>query len=197
MITVGTPAFFASSTGRTSARLSSGASTMPDTPWLVKPSTTCTCCSRSSSRSGPFQMMRTLSPEALSSWAACTAPAWMLFQNSCVVPFGITARVSVLPAPDAAAPEPFFEPASPQAAAPRSTNSTVAESRVVRNAGLQGVEVRWVQRRAGECTGRSGGAAELEQDDALHVLGEPVIAGEGGGHGLQRAVAVRDQGLHV
>jgi hypothetical protein len=75
MITVGTPAPFASSTGRTSARSSSGASTIPETPWEVKPSTTCTCCSRSSSRSGPFQMMRTLSPLAVSSCAACTAPA--------------------------------------------------------------------------------------------------------------------------
>src|SRR4051794_41088874 len=88
-------------------------------------------------------MMRTLSPEALSSWAACTAPAWMLLQNSCVVPFGITARVRVLPAPAAAAPESFFfEPASLQAVAPSSTNSTAAESRVILNEGLQRVEVR-------------------------------------------------------
>jgi len=40
MITVGTPACLASSTGRTRARLSSGASTIPWMPWLVKPSTT-------------------------------------------------------------------------------------------------------------------------------------------------------------
>ena len=53
------PARAASSTGRFSARLSSGASTMPWTPWLMKPSTTWICCSRSSSRIGPFQMMRT------------------------------------------------------------------------------------------------------------------------------------------
>ena len=48
------PACDASSTGRLSARLSSGARTIPLTPWLVKPSTTCICCSRSSSRIGAF-----------------------------------------------------------------------------------------------------------------------------------------------
>ena len=53
----------ASSTGRTSARASSGASTMPLTPWLRKPSTTWICCSRSSSRIGPFQI--TLHVDAL------------------------------------------------------------------------------------------------------------------------------------
>ena len=75
MMTVGMPARFASSTGRTSARSSSGASTMPFMPWLRKPSTTCTCCSRSSSRSGPFQVMFTLIPRPSSSRAALIAPA--------------------------------------------------------------------------------------------------------------------------
>src|SRR5438034_2414424 len=96
MITVGTPARRASSTGRTRATLSSGASTMPWTPWLKNPSTTWTCCSRSSSRSGPFQMIVTGCPCADSSREAWTAPAWMLLQNSCVVPLGITAIVRPL-----------------------------------------------------------------------------------------------------
>ena len=46
----------ASLTGPTSATSSSGASTMPDTPRLTKPSTSDTCESRSSSRSGPRQI---------------------------------------------------------------------------------------------------------------------------------------------
>ena len=97
MTTVGMPARFASSTGRTSAFSSSGASTMPETPWLRKPSTTWTCCSRSSSRSGPFQVMVTFTPFSLSSRSAFTAPAWMAFQNSCVVPLGMTPIVSGFP----------------------------------------------------------------------------------------------------
>ena len=59
MITVGVPRRFASSTGRTRAFASSGARTMPSMPWLAKLSTTCTCCSRSSSRSGPFHVSST------------------------------------------------------------------------------------------------------------------------------------------
>ena len=90
MMTVGMPAAFASSTGRTSARSSSGARTIPFMPWLRNPSTTCTCCSRSSSRSGPFQVRVTFTPLASNSCAAFTAPAWMAFQNSCVVPLGTT-----------------------------------------------------------------------------------------------------------
>jgi len=96
-MTVGTPAAFASSTGRTSARRSSGASTMPCTPCVVNPSTTWIWSSRSSSRSGPFQMMFTESPATVSSCDAWIAPAWMLFQNSCDVPLGTTAMVIVLP----------------------------------------------------------------------------------------------------
>ena len=49
--------------------------TMPEMFWLTKPSTTCTCCSRSSSRSGPFQLMVTFVPAAFSSRSAFTAPA--------------------------------------------------------------------------------------------------------------------------
>ena len=90
MTIVGMPARLASSTGRTSAASSSGAMTMPEMFWLTKPSTTCTCCSRSSSRSGPFHMIVTGVPAAFSSRSAFTAPAWMAFQNSCVVPFGMT-----------------------------------------------------------------------------------------------------------
>ena len=97
MTMVGMPARLASSIGRTRARSSSGAITMPETFWLTKPSTTCTCCSRSSSRSGPFQVMVTGVPAALSSRSALTAPAWIDFQNSCVVPFGITAIDSAFP----------------------------------------------------------------------------------------------------
>ena len=52
----------------------------------TKSSTTLICSSRSSSRSGPFQMMSTLS-----SFPALIAPAWTDFQNSCVVPLGMTA----------------------------------------------------------------------------------------------------------
>ena len=59
-ITVGTPSRFASSTGRTSAFSSRGARTIPSTPWLANDSTTCTCCSRSSSRRGPFQRISTV-----------------------------------------------------------------------------------------------------------------------------------------
>ena len=46
-------------TGARSAVSSSGASTMPDTPRLMKSSTTLICASRSSSLSGPFQMIST------------------------------------------------------------------------------------------------------------------------------------------
>ncbi len=59
---------------------------MPDTPRLTKSSTTEICASRSSSFSGPFQRISTVS-----SLEALTAPAWIDFQNSCVVPFGMTA----------------------------------------------------------------------------------------------------------
>ncbi len=90
-ITTGMPARDASSTGRTSALASSGASTMALMPWLWKPSTTWICCSRSSSRSGPFQITLTSMPCACSSRSALIAPAWMVLQNEWVVPFGITA----------------------------------------------------------------------------------------------------------
>ena len=91
MITVGTLSFAASSTGRTSAFSSSGASTIPSMPWLANDSTTCTCCSRSSSRSGPFQVSSTCTPFVSSSRLALMAPAWIVRQNSWVMPFGITA----------------------------------------------------------------------------------------------------------
>ena len=87
-MTTGIFRFTASLTGWTSAASSSGASTMPDTPRLTKPSTSETWASRSSSRIGPRQMMVT--PSSL---PACSAPARMLCQNVCVVPFGITAMV--------------------------------------------------------------------------------------------------------
>src|SRR4051794_36684258 len=61
---------------------------MPLTPRAVKSSTTLICSSRSSSLSGPFQMI-----SQPVSWLAFTAPAWMVFQNSCVVPLGMTAMV--------------------------------------------------------------------------------------------------------
>src|SRR4051812_42705 len=189
-MTVGTPAAFASSTGRTRARLSRGASTMPETPCEVKPSTTCTCCSRSSSRSGPFQMILTVSPAAVSSCAACIAPAWMARQNSCVVPFGTTAMVYDLPVLLLAPVEGCFEPASlpplHAAAASATRSATTAERRVVVNESLQCDEVgrrgSIIGRR--ECTGRSQEAAELEHDDAFHVIGAPMVARERGGNGV-------------
>ena len=64
MMTTGMPAPTASSTGATSALLSSGASTMAETFRPMKFSTTWICCSRSSSRSGPFQMIVTSIPSA-------------------------------------------------------------------------------------------------------------------------------------
>jgi hypothetical protein len=85
------PARVASSTGRTSAFASSGASTMALMRWLWKPSTTWICCSRSSSRSGPFQTMCASTPCACSSRSALIAPAWIVFQKSWDVPFGMTA----------------------------------------------------------------------------------------------------------
>src|ERR1017187_7567026 len=91
MMITGMPAAIASSTGATSARSSSGASTIADTLRPMKFSTTWICCSRSSSRRGPFQMMLTAMPLAASSRLALTAPASMDFQNSCVVPLGMTA----------------------------------------------------------------------------------------------------------
>ncbi len=87
-MTTGIFARAASATGPTSAASSSGASTIPDTPRVMKPSTSATCDARSSSRSGPRQMMSTPS-----SCAAFSAPAWMLCQNTCDVPFGMTAIV--------------------------------------------------------------------------------------------------------
>ncbi len=88
MTTTGMPRRFAAATGGASAESSSGASTMPDTPREMNPSTSDTCAARSSSRSGPRQMM-----ETPSSCAAFAAPAWMLCQNTCDVPFGMTAIV--------------------------------------------------------------------------------------------------------
>src|SRR5439155_6432798 len=92
-ITTGMFRCFASATGAASALSSSGASAMPETPRLTNPSTSETCASRSSSRSGPRQIT-----ETPSSCAALFAPAWMLCQKTCDVPFGITAIVR----PDAA-----------------------------------------------------------------------------------------------
>src|SRR5439155_9818101 len=61
----------------------------PDTPVVTKRSTSDICDSRSSSRSGPRQMIDTPS-----SFAAFAAPAWMLCQKTCDVPFGTTAIVN-------------------------------------------------------------------------------------------------------
>ena len=91
MTTTGIPACTASSTGATSARLSRGARTIADTFRPTKFSTTWICCSRSSSRSGPFQRMVTSVPDAWSSRCALTAPALIDFQYSWVVPLGMTA----------------------------------------------------------------------------------------------------------
>src|SRR5262245_32927926 len=91
MTTTGMLRRLASATGGASAASSSGASTMPATPRLTKPSTSDTCDARSSSRNGPRQMI--VAPISL---AAFSAPAWMLCQKTCEVPFGITAIVGPL-----------------------------------------------------------------------------------------------------
>ncbi len=93
MTTTGTPDWTAPLTGWARARESRGARTMPETRLLAKFSTTWICWSRSSSRRGPFQKMRVLTPLLLSSCSALTAPAWTDFQNSWVVPLGMTAKV--------------------------------------------------------------------------------------------------------
>jgi hypothetical protein len=85
-ITTGIPARVAPSTDPTSALSLSGASAMPATFCAVNDCTRSIWFLRSSSRSGPFQTMSTSS-----SRDAFTAPACTLFQNSCVVPFRITA----------------------------------------------------------------------------------------------------------
>src|SRR6476661_7127329 len=95
-------------------------------------------------------MIFTLSPAAVSSCAAWIAPAWMLFQNSCVVPFGITASVYVFPPAEAAPVDFCFEPESVQAAAPSSTHITAAESRVIRNEDLQRMKSVWGAPTIGE-----------------------------------------------
>lgn len=102
-MTVGMPAAFAFFTD--SRPLScSGASTMPLTRSAMKLSTMSTCSFRSSSFSGPFQAI-----SRSSSRAALTAPR-TVFQNSCVVPFGMTASFSL---PDAAlSPHPLARAAS-------------------------------------------------------------------------------------
>ena len=81
-------------TGRTSAWLSSGARTRPPRRWLTKPSTTCTCRSRSPSRNGPFQRTCTGTPFARNS-----APRRTRFQCSCVAPSGMTPMVSAAGSP--------------------------------------------------------------------------------------------------
>ena len=70
MMTTGIPRWTAFATGTASALSSRGASTMPETPRLTKPSTSETCESRSSSRSGPRHTISTFSSEA-----ALAAPA--------------------------------------------------------------------------------------------------------------------------
>src|SRR5829696_3690826 len=123
----------------------------------------------------------------------------MVFQNSCVVPFGTTAMVNVFPALSLAPAAGCLDPASPpplHAAAARAKNSAAAaERRVVVNESLQRDEVG--RRESGtsrrQCTGRPREAAELEHDDALHVVGAPMVAGEGGRYGVERGIAVRDE----
>src|SRR4051812_40150322 len=70
----------------------SGKSAMPDTPCATNDCTTSICAFKSSSLSGPFQMIST--PV---SCAAFTAPAWIDFQNSADAPLGMTAILVVLP----------------------------------------------------------------------------------------------------
>ncbi len=91
-ITTGILAATAALTAPTSALSLRGASTMPATPCATMLSTMSIWDLRSSSLSGPFQRMVTPS-----SCAALAAPAWTLFQNSCVVPLGMTASFQALP----------------------------------------------------------------------------------------------------
>ena len=69
---------------------------MPDTPRLTKPSTSETCESRSSSRSGPRQM---IDAELLAGAFGAGVDA---LPEPCVVPFGMTAIVSAGGSPAAA-----------------------------------------------------------------------------------------------
>src|SRR5688572_10223019 len=85
-IATGIPRACASRAGATRAWSSSGIKTIPSTPRTTKSSTTWICAVRSSSLSGPFQITSTASARAARSAPACTD-----FQNSCVVPLGITA----------------------------------------------------------------------------------------------------------
>ncbi len=68
------------------ARSSMGERTSASTPASARVSKTCICSLRSSSLSGPFQTI-----SAPSSRPAASAPAWTAFQNSWVVPIGMTA----------------------------------------------------------------------------------------------------------
>src|SRR5688500_8694154 len=84
-------------TGRASASVSSGARQMPSTPSETNCSTTLICSARSSSFSGPFQIISTPA-----SSAALRAPASTVFQKTWVVPLGMTAmRFPLAPPPPA------------------------------------------------------------------------------------------------
>src|SRR5512142_3364304 len=85
-MTVGMPARRASATGRIRARSSTGERTMASIPAPARVSTIWICSFRSSSLRGPFQTISTPI-----SFAAARAPAWTDFQNSWVVPIGMTA----------------------------------------------------------------------------------------------------------
>src|SRR5215211_8817199 len=76
----------ADATGRASASVSRGAKQMPSTPSETNCSTTLICSARSSYFSGPFQIIC-----APASSAALRAPASTVFQNTWVVPLGMTA----------------------------------------------------------------------------------------------------------
>src|SRR5215217_593573 len=123
----------------------------------------------------------------------------MVRQNSCVVPFGITASVIALPAAPPAPAEGCFDPASPpplqaDAASARSS-AAIAGRRVVLNVSLQrveGIRRNWGSGRD-ECTGASARAAALEHDDALHVVWAAMIAGKRSGHGVERWIPVGDE----
>src|SRR5436190_18338269 len=126
----------------------------------------------------------------------------MVFQNSCVVPFGTTAMVNVLPALPLAPAAGCFEPASApplHAAASAISTAAVPERRVVVNESLQSGEVerRGSASNGRECTGRPEEAAELEDDHTFHVIRAPVITPECRGHGIERAIAVSEERGHV
>ena len=152
-MTVGMPARRASATGRIRARSSSGERTRASTPAPASVSTIWICSLRSSSLSGPFQMISTPS-----SRAAVRAPAWTDFQNSWVVPMGMTAILNRRPA--AGRPSPGARQAAAKRVRPA---SAAAKDRrgpdMARWLWLR--MVRMISPARGDCQGRMNAKKEM------------------------------------